>query len=128
MSLHARDPMPMFTVTSDLDEASFAYASVWQRNNLLLVCLRHGDSTSAPYTARLVERSDDFRAHDVKVVVTQDTIPGIPSPGVVVADRWGEIHFIQAADRADALPAIDELLEWLRFVQIQCPECQGETR
>jgi hypothetical protein len=118
----------MFTVTNSLDDTAFDYARVWQRQNLLLVCLQASDLTSAEYRARLAGRIDDFFPHDVQVVVTYEAVAGVPSPGVAIADRWGEIHFIQAADRADALPAVDDLIEWLQFVQIQCPECQGETR
>ena len=29
---------------------------------------------------------------------------------------------------AAGLPGPDELIEWLRYVQMQCPECQGEAR
>jgi hypothetical protein len=52
----------------------------------------------------------------------------VPSPGVVVADRWGEVYYVQEADRAAALPPPAELIDWLRFVRDECPECQGETR
>jgi len=128
MILHARDSMPMFTVTNRLDGAPFAYESVWQRKNLLLVCVPETDSAAVAYVQRLLTAAGDLGAYDAQLIVTADTVPGIPSPGVAVADRWGEIYFIHAADRADALPTADDVLDWLRFVQMQCPECQGETR
>jgi hypothetical protein len=46
----------------------------------------------------------------------------------VVADRWGEIYYLQGADRTGDLPTPHELAEWLRYVRNECPECQGEAR
>ncbi len=45
--------------------------------------------------------------------------------GIIVADEWGEIHFAQPAEIDHAMPTADELIEWARFVSIQCPECEG---
>jgi hypothetical protein len=128
MTLQARDSLQMFTVTNSLDGAPFAYESVWQRKNLLLVSVPRADATGAAYVEQLRARTGELGTYDAQMVVTSDAVSGIPSPGVVVADRWGEIYFIQATDRADSLPTAGDLIEWLRFVQVQCPECQGETR
>jgi hypothetical protein len=43
---------------------------------------------------------------------------------LVVADEWGEIHFAAESARHE-LPAPDEVVDWVRFVAIQCPECEG---
>lgn len=44
---------------------------------------------------------------------------------VVVADRWGEILHIASQSAADLsrLPSVDELLSWVQFARMQCPEC-----
>lgn len=53
---------------------------------------------------------------------------GIPTGGGVVADQWGEIfHTYPSAPPTHELPQADEVVEWMRFVAIQCPECQGEA-
>jgi len=46
-------------------------------------------------------------------------------PRVVIADRWGEIVHIASPPHGQAsqLPNVDEVLSWIRFVRIQCPEC-----
>ena len=44
---------------------------------------------------------------------------GLAPPAVVIADRWGEIHFSQAAETHE-LAEPKELAEWLRFLAIQC--------
>jgi hypothetical protein len=55
-------------------------------------------------------------------------VPGLPSPGVVIADRWGEIEFLMPIDKPADAPAPDEILDSVSYVRMQCPECQGETR
>ncbi len=126
--LHARDLMPMFRVTNDLDGSSVDYRDLWQRRNLLLVSVRQADPTSRPYVESLAAKATDLRAHDTAFIVTTDEIAGVPMPGIVIADRWGEIYFVTDAVSAAALPDPEDLIAWLRYVQRECPECQGETR
>jgi peroxiredoxin len=54
---------------------------------------------------------------------------GIQGGTFLIADQWGELFLVQAGgeDQHD-YPAPAEVAEWLRFVAIQCPECQGEAR
>jgi hypothetical protein len=117
----------MFTVRG-ADGGAFAYEQIWQRRNLLLASVPPADETAATYVSQLLARAGDVSVYETQLVITGDTVAGLPSPGVAVADRWGEIYFVQGAENAAGLPPADELLEWLRFVQVQCPECQGETR
>ena len=128
MMLSAHDPMPMFTVTDSVDGRAFAYEDIWQRKNLVLVTIPRDDATGAGYVKRLLAAATDLRSDDVQVVVTNDGVAGLPSPGVTIADRWGEIAFVQGVEHADTLPSPDDVVEWVTFVQMQCPECQGETR
>jgi hypothetical protein len=118
----------MFSVTNAVDGVLVRYQDVWQRRNLLLVIAPENDSTAAAYTKALIEAAPTLGADDTTFVVTTNTVPGIPSPGVVVADRWGEIYYVSGANRAADLPTPDDLAEWLRYVQNECPECQGEAR
>ena len=122
------DIIPHFQVT-DSQGAVVAYSSIWQRRNLVLVTLSATASQqSDDYVSQLADYMPEFRKHDAACVVTRDLVPGSPSPGVVIADRWGEIvHVSGAADIAD-LPGPRELLEWMEYLQNQCPECQGEAR
>ena len=128
MTVSPRDLLPMFTVTNAIDGALVRYQDVWQRKNLLLVMAPENDPTAAEYRKALIEAATTLAAEDTTFVVTSNTIPGIPSPGVVVADRWGEIYYVKSAGRAADLPTLDDLAEWLRYVQNECPECQGEAR
>ena len=69
----------------------------------------------------------ELTGDDNAFVITRDRVSGLPSPGVVVADRWGEIQYVADAAGVDDLPSPQELIEWLQYVQSQCPECQGEA-
>ncbi|HEU4587614.1 MAG TPA: hypothetical protein VFS11_03140 [Gemmatimonadales bacterium] len=44
---------------------------------------------------------------------------------VVVADQWGEVYFVAAAGAGHDLPSREEVVAWVRFLAIQCPECEG---
>jgi hypothetical protein len=102
------------------------YRDIWQRRNLVLAVLPSDQQPrAARYAGDLMRCGRDFDQADTTVVVTTDGVPGIAAPCVIVADRWGEIQHIAASAHADlsALPDVDELLSWIRFVRMQCPEC-----
>jgi hypothetical protein len=120
--------MPMFTARSSADGTLVRYDDIWQRKNLLLVSLPEDDPAAAEYAASFGLLEPELAAYDAVLLVTMTRIEGVPSPGVVVADRWGEVYYVQEADRVPALPSPHVLADWLRFVRNECPECQGETR
>jgi hypothetical protein len=50
---------------------------------------------------------------------------------VVIADEWGEIYFASESENLHGAISPAEVLEWVKFVAIQCPECEapeGEWR
>lgn len=49
---------------------------------------------------------------------------GMEGAGLVVADAWGEVHFTARAGAGHDLPTAEEVEEWLKFLAIQCPECE----
>lgn len=127
MTIRAHDLMPMFTAAA-ADGTVVRYEDIWQRKNLLLICLPDDDPTASTYAPSLSVLEPGLAAYDAALLITTTRIEGVASPAVVVADRWGEVYYVQGADRASDLPAPDELIDWLRFVRHECPECQGETR
>lgn len=48
---------------------------------------------------------------------------GEPRLTVFITDRWGEVVFACRTGRGDPAPGADDLVDWLRFVDQQCPEC-----
>jgi len=121
--------LPHFEV-ADISGTHFRYRDVWQRANIVLVCLAGADLGAAEqYRAAIEDYRDPLTAADARLLVTRDVIAGLPAPSVVIGDRWGEVHHLATADSSlAALPAPAELLEWLHYVQMRCPECEGEWR
>ena len=48
---------------------------------------------------------------------------GKPRLSVFITDRWGEVAFACQTGQGDLAPAANDVLDWLRFVDQQCPEC-----
>jgi len=125
--LQVGQQVPHFRVQA-LDHTHVAYSEIWQQKNLLLVALPdEGTAGDDGYVARLQEQMTGLTAHGTACVISRDEVAGVPRPGIVVADKWGEVHFV-AGGRVEDLPPPDEIIDWLRYVQMQCPECQGETK
>jgi hypothetical protein len=121
------DHVPRFEITT-VDDVRVNYADLWQKKNLALVCLsEHNSADAQAYVEQLREALPALAAHDAAVVVTTSPIEGMPSPGCAVADRWGEMQWVASANRIAELPHAREIAAWLRFVEIQCPECEGEV-
>jgi hypothetical protein len=55
------------------------------------------------------------------------TALGVRAPAVAIADQWGEVHELREAGEEHSFPAEEEVESWLRFLAIQCPECEGEA-
>lgn len=56
---------------------------------------------------------------------------GVEPAALLLADEWGEVHFAMEGVADHALPQPAEIADWLRFISIQCPECEqpeGEWR
>jgi hypothetical protein len=125
--LNKGDHVPRFECTT-IDDIHISYADLWQKKNLALVCLSEDDSPDAQsYIQQLREAQKALAVHDAVVVVTTTPIEGMPLPGCAVADRWGEMQWIASAENVAELPSAREIAAWLRFVEIQCPECEGEV-
>jgi peroxiredoxin len=47
---------------------------------------------------------------------------GAAKPAIYVTDRFGELYAAYHPDGSEGIPTADAILEWLRFVELQCPE------
>jgi hypothetical protein len=126
--LQPGDMIPHFTVAT-LDRECVSYTTIWQRRNLVLVSLPAFESAeSEAYVADLKAQVPAMSAQAATCVTTRDTVAGVPCPGLVVADRWGEIAEVAGGTGITDLPSPHEIIGWLEYVQRQCPECQGEAK
>jgi hypothetical protein len=127
--LGAHDQVPHFTVTT-LRGHTVRYADAWQHRPLVFVCL--GPSRSDEHTARedqVIEALEELARDDnVAVVITREAIAGLPPAAALVADAWGEIYFVATGGSLDELPSTAELADWLHWVRMKCPECEGEAK
>jgi hypothetical protein len=59
------------------------------------------------------------------MVTQSEAVSKLPTPAALVADRWGEILYLETAsgDQTFRFPDVNELLSWVHFIEIQCPEC-----
>lgn len=125
--LQPHDLVPHFEVT-DIRGERVRYSSIWQRKNLVLVTLPDPDSWSQDYADRLMTGVPGPNDDDTAWIVTRDRVAGLPHPGVVVADRWGEVVHVAQPSEVQDLPAPDEIAESVRYLQHRCPECEGEAK
>ena len=120
--------VPHFEVTSS-DGTAIRYSTYWQQKNLVLVALPAADRERfRRYVDGLAAQAGELAGLNTALVITHQAVTGLEAPAVLVADRWGEICFAHGASGPSDLPEPDELIEWARFLQHQCPECEGESR
>jgi hypothetical protein len=126
--LQPGDSVPHVELTT-VEGQIFSYATIWQRKNLVLLCFPdEGSQSSSTYISALAVLKSEFAAHDAECVVTRDPLAGIASPGLIVADRWGEIVHVVQTTHVDGLPSPQDLLEWVDYLEKRCPECEGEAK
>jgi hypothetical protein len=116
--------VPHFEVTT-VDGQPVRYDDIWQRRNLVLVLVTpHQREAGVHYASQLEARRAEFEREETTVVVTADAVPKLTA-GALVADRWGEILYLETAsgDQTFRFPDVNELLSWVHFIEIQCPEC-----
>jgi hypothetical protein len=124
--LQRGDSVPHFEVQTQQGEV-FRYSAIWQRKNLVLLTLPETAAADA-YVRDLTAREAEFLERDTVCVVTREGVAGLPTPGALVADRWGEIVEIRAANEIADLPRPEGLLEWVEYIENRCPECEGEAK
>lgn len=111
------------------DGTLFDSAEIWQRRNLLLVVLPEDTSKEVRrYAAALDDKTDAIVGFTARCVITSQPVADISPAGLVIADRWGEVYFAVSGVSVSNLPNVVEILECLRYIEHECPECQGEVR
>lgn len=103
-----------------------------RRNLVLIFAGTNGEEWRL--LSELREVRDDLREEEAVVAAVADRDPesrawygalaadGTPRAALYVTDRYGEIYFAAHPERGQALPSAAEVLDWLRFINSQCPE------
>lgn len=61
-------------------------------------------------------------ASDESGRVLRDLAAG-PSTAVYFTDKFREVFHVYRIAQGEPLPSVDEILGWIKFVAMQCPEC-----
>ena len=96
--LQTGDQVPHFAVATAEGEV-IRYSTLWQTRNLVLVTVPPG--AHERYVSALHDHAEQFLDLETACIVTATRIAGVPTPGVIVADRWGEIVHIAASATVD---------------------------
>jgi hypothetical protein len=101
------------------------YDELWQHRNLVLVLAAPSLVERAQqYLESLEARLSDLKPDDTSLVLCDHDISQLPLNTLVIADRWGEIAHIQNLPANPAAwPPLDDILDWVHFIQMKCPEC-----
>lgn len=144
MPMQKGERLPSLTLTAAGGEAA---KNLREGRGPRIVVTLHGDDCPdcAAYARGLVDVADqvlDWHG-EVVIVLTASTggdVSRLTGPGltvlrdpegrfadgravVTVTDEWAEVYFSGELDPPHRDPGPDELVEWARFVAIQCPEC-----
>lgn len=107
------------------DGRRLEYGQLWQRRNLVLFVLPPNlHDAAGPYLGTLEGRLSDLQPDDTTLVLSHRSLERLPLGTLVIADRWGEIaHLQELASDMTTWPSIDDLLDWVNFIRMKCPEC-----
>lgn len=126
-ALRHGDAVPHFVLQAHDGRVIDYVATIWQRRSLVFVSVP-STKRDEPYVNELARRTTSFDEHESTVVITQDRIQGLPAPGLLVADRWGEIVHVVTPKAVADLPSVATLLKWVEAIEHRCPECEGEAK
>lgn len=95
-----------------------------RRNVVLIFPAQDGCEEQA--LAAVQSLADDPELREQEAVVLTASTPeareafGAPDWALFITDRYGEIFYV--ARHPDPLPGAAEVLKWLEFINLQCPE------
>ena len=111
-----------------VDGRQLHYSQLWQHRNLVLFVLPPSLHDSARlYLRAVAARLSKLQPDDTTLVLSDRALERLPLGTLVIADRWGEIaHLQELVSNIAAWPSVDEVLEWVEFIRMKCPECPPE--
>jgi hypothetical protein len=71
------------------------------------------------------DTGEEWRGIVLPVLKDPERVLSDGRPAVVIADEWGEVYFASGSAETHAPISPEEVVEWVKFVSIQCPECEG---
>jgi peroxiredoxin len=110
--------------TKLLVELARQYGEIKREDTEVLVVIRLSLERSAELKKRLklpypILVDEDGHVHEA----VRATGRGVPA--IYITDRFGEVFGIYRTCESERLPEVSEILNWLEFVNSQCPECES---
>src|SRR5262245_39978744 len=90
-----------------------------RKNMVVIFSGRQSNQSGRELVHALSTRHDEIQDEDAEVILIEDST--LRRAGICIADRYGEVYFSDFCGTAGS--SADDVLEWLRFIEIQCPEC-----
>jgi hypothetical protein len=91
------------------------------RKNIVLIF--SGGQSHAPVrelVRALSVRYGEIQDEEAEIIVVEED--ALDRAAICIADRYGEVYFSEFCSDT-ACTSADNVLEWLRFIESQCPEC-----
>ncbi len=122
--------LPMISVATVDGDATVPLRRAGRRATVLVTVHPECDACRA-YLDALAREQAEIEEWDGRLVTTYADAEladaGIPAPAVLIADQWGELFVVEPAGESHAFIEPAEVVSWLRYLAVQCPECQGEA-
>lgn len=105
-----------------VDELAQRYAEFEQEKSEVLVVVQQPGQSPATLQASLPFPvvADQPNGASGKLAAAANGDP--TKPAIYVIDRYGEPYTSYQPPNAASVPSADDLLEWLQFIGLQCPE------
>ncbi len=109
-----------------LSDTAARYSEIKNEDAEVLVIIHMSLAQAAETKNRLrlpcpVLADDDGRIHQQLGALDSQ---GDDSAAVYVTDRYGEVFGAYRASEGQSLPGVADILNWLEFINAQCPECE----
>jgi hypothetical protein len=110
--------------SATVNGAVVPHGHLWQHRNVVLFVLPDKlDVARTSYLEKLDRRLHELKPPDTSLVIAH-RIDGVPPNTIVITDRWGEVvHIAPLESDVSVWPAIDDIIEWVSFIRMKCPEC-----
>src|SRR5688572_9705258 len=96
------------------------------RNATVLVMVHDREcGACSAYLQKLAAQADEIGEWDGRVVPVREAAED--APAVIIADQWGEIAVVEPAGEAHRFIEPVEVITWLQYIAMKCPECEGEA-
>jgi peroxiredoxin len=97
-----------------------AYREAYEQEETLVLVIGPDQSDENRQLAAQVGHPFPFLSDPAGRISSQQ---GLDTPTLVIADRWGEIWAAWMGGIEHRLPSMQDIREWLVFIEAQCPEC-----